>query len=205
MSFPEVVSLLKDILVGIAAATTAVVAVKGLRSWSRELKGKAEFEAARSLAHATYKLRDALRECRSPFYDHSELAHYNPAWEGPPDQADANQYAYIYKNRFAPVLADVQQFDSHVLEAEALWGSEIKLKTDQFRACVQELSGAMMADVANRRSNGEDFKHDLEFAKQVAGKVTYLPDEESNEFSKRLRDAVEQIEGQLRPHLRRNI
>lgn len=43
MSFPELILVLKDILVGIAAATTAVVAIKGLRSWSRELKGKAEF------------------------------------------------------------------------------------------------------------------------------------------------------------------
>ena len=120
MSFAELILVLKDILIKIiAAATTAVVAVKGLRSWSRELKGKAEFETARSLALATYKLRDALRECRSPFYDNSELVHYNPAWAGPPDQADANEYAYIYKKRFVPVFADVQQFDSHVLEAEA--------------------------------------------------------------------------------------
>lgn len=59
MSFPEVIAIVKDVLVGVAAATTAVAAVIGLRSWSRELKGKAEFEAARNLARATYKVRDA--------------------------------------------------------------------------------------------------------------------------------------------------
>lgn len=204
MSFPEVIAMLRDILVAIAAATTAIVAVIGLRSWSRELKGKAEFEAARNLALATYKLRDAVRECRSPFYDNSELANFNPAWGGLPDQADANQYAYIYKNRFAPVLTAVQGFDSHVLEAEALWGSEIKSKTDQFRACVQELNAAMGADVANRRSLGADFNNNPEFAKQIVDKVTYLPAEENNEFSKRLREAIKEIEEQIRPHLRRN-
>ncbi|PTR07103.1 hypothetical protein C8R32_10859 [Nitrosospira sp. Nsp5] len=204
MSFPEVFSILKDILVGIAAATTAVVAVKGLRSWSRELKGKAEFEAARGLALATYKLRDSLRDCRSPLYLVSELADYNPAaWSGP-NQEEADQFAYIYENRFAPVLTAVQQFDSYVLEAEALWGSKIKSKTDQLRACVQELNSAMAADIANKRSQGEDFKSDRDFAKQTKEKVTYLPDDETNVFSKRVRNAVEQIEGQLLPHLRRN-
>ena len=57
----------------------------------------------------------------------------------------------------------------------------------------------MMADVANRRSHGEDFKHNPEFAKQVAGTVTHLPNEENNEFSKRLRDAIQEIEEALEP------
>ena len=91
MTLSEVISIGKDIFLAIAAAITAIVAVMGLRSWSRELKGKAEFEAARNLALATYKLRDALRECRSPFYEISELAGYNPGWGGSADQAEANQ------------------------------------------------------------------------------------------------------------------
>lgn len=97
MTLSEVISIGKDIFLAIAAAITAIVAVMGLRSWSRELKGKAEFEAARNLALATYKLRDALRECRSPFYEISELAGYNPGWGGSADQAEANQFAHIYK------------------------------------------------------------------------------------------------------------
>ena len=38
----EIVSMVKDVLLGIAAATTVTVAVIGLKSWRRELKGKAE-------------------------------------------------------------------------------------------------------------------------------------------------------------------
>ena len=203
MVLSEVISIGKDIFLAIAAVTTAIVAVIGLRSWGRELKGKAEFEAARNLARATYKLRDALRDCRSPFYGVYELAEYNPSWSGP-NQGEADQLAYIYKNRFAPVWAAVQEFDSHVLEAETLWGLEIKVKTDQFRACVQELNAAMQADIANKSSQDEDFKHDPEFAKQTKAKVTYSPDDETNEFNKRIRIAVNEIESQVRSHLRRN-
>ena len=62
----------------------------------------------------------------------------------------------------------------------------------------------MAADVGDKKSHGEDFKSYPEFARQMRGKITYLPDDETNEFSKRLRDAIAEIEGQIRPHLRRN-
>ena len=68
MTTPEVITAIKDVLLGLAAATTAVVAVIGLKNWSRELKGKAEFEIARNMIRATYKLRNELQICRSPFY-----------------------------------------------------------------------------------------------------------------------------------------
>lgn len=121
-------SILKDILVGIAAGTTALAAVIGLRScWSRELKGKAEFEGARNLARATYKLRDALRHCRSPFYSGDEFPE-ETVWDRQDEQGEASKRAYVYENRFDPVRNAIQEFDSSVLEAEALWDQRLKPK-----------------------------------------------------------------------------
>lgn len=63
---PEITSIAKNVLLGNAAAATATVAVIGIKNWSREIKGKAEFEIVRNLIRATYKLRDELQICRSP-------------------------------------------------------------------------------------------------------------------------------------------
>lgn len=60
------ITAIKDIALSGAAITTATVAILGLKSWSRELKGKAEFEVGRALILATYKLRDELKYARSP-------------------------------------------------------------------------------------------------------------------------------------------
>jgi hypothetical protein len=203
MSFPEVISIVKDVLVGVAAATTAVAAVIGLRSWSRELKGKAEFEAARNLARATYKVRDALSDCRSPFYSGGEFPE-GTAWGRQGDQGEADKWAYVYKNRFDPVKDAIREFDSDVLEAEALWGSKIKAKTSTIRSYAQELYAAMQADVDDKRSHSENFKHDSAFKEQVKRKVTFMPDDKTNKFSKMIKKVVEEIEDEMRPYLRRN-
>lgn len=63
---PEFVALIKDGVLAIAGAVTACVAILGLRSWQRELHGKANFDAARCLARSTYKLRNEIQAARNP-------------------------------------------------------------------------------------------------------------------------------------------
>jgi type IV secretory pathway VirB2 component (pilin) len=61
------VTLIKDIVTGLAAATAAVIGVLGLRTWKAQLKGKTEYETARSLLRCVYRVRDAMRVVRNPF------------------------------------------------------------------------------------------------------------------------------------------
>ncbi len=67
MHATEIITIIKDIIISIAAATTAIVVYKGLEKWQNKLKGKANFDTAISLIKATYKLRDQISFCRSSF------------------------------------------------------------------------------------------------------------------------------------------
>jgi hypothetical protein len=49
MAYTEIITAIKDVLLGGAAVATASVAVIGLKNWSRELRGKADFDVARGL------------------------------------------------------------------------------------------------------------------------------------------------------------
>lgn len=72
--------ILKDLALAGAAVVTAWVAVLGLRKWREELRGKTDFEVARALARATYKVRDDLAACRMPLIRSSEFpADYSAA------------------------------------------------------------------------------------------------------------------------------
>ena len=62
MTTPEIVVLVKDCVVALAALVTGTVATIGLSKWRRE----ATFEVARALARATCKVRDEVRNCRAP-------------------------------------------------------------------------------------------------------------------------------------------
>ena len=104
MTMPEIFTAIKDIVLVIAAATTARVAVLGLKNWSRELKGKTEFKVSRNLIRATYKLRDEIQNCRSPFISDYEFPkEYKGSLGETSAEVEAQAWLFVYKNRWASV------------------------------------------------------------------------------------------------------
>jgi len=202
MSFTTFVDVARDIIVSGAAGFTAYFAWKGLSAWKSELEGKASFEAARMLAKATYRLRNAISYCRSPFISSHEFPEEYP---GLPTTATSQQegqaYAHIYGNRWQPVGAAVQEFEAALLEAEALWGKEIKAKGEVLRKCVIELQVDIDCLIQDKFTGGENFR-DKAFAQRVRATVNATRGED-NAFTTKINDAVEGIETELRPYLSR--
>ena len=60
MCAADVVSAIANVVTAIATGAAVGVAGWGLQAWKKELKGRADFEAARAMAKATYGLREAL-------------------------------------------------------------------------------------------------------------------------------------------------
>ena len=205
MTSPEILASIKDITLAIAGAVTASVAVVGLQNWNRELRGRAAFEVARSLARATYKLRDELGNCRMPvIWAHEFPEGYKNAGINRSAQHEAEGYAHVYSNRLAPVIAALQEFDTQTLEAEALWGADIRSITERLRKCVWELRAAIEANISNIQGGGEDFTSDREFGKMIRAAVSAGPNDSSNQLSTRISAAVGEMEDALRPHLRKS-
>ena len=201
----EWITAVKDVLLGGAAVTTAIVAVVGLNKWRKELEGKTGFDAARGLIKATYRLRDQLQICRSPFYSAHEFPEdYKGAAGGHSKEEETRAWVHIFKNRWDPVWNAIQEFDAQTLEAEALWGSGIRAKTDALRQCVRELNVAIDAVINDKATGGENFKADKEFAKSMRSIVAATRDDDKNELNQKIAKAIRGIEDEIRPHLRRS-
>lgn len=56
-------------IVALAAAFAAVSAYLGIRTWRAELKGKSEYELAKDLLKAVYKVREAFYHVRHIAYE----------------------------------------------------------------------------------------------------------------------------------------
>lgn len=204
MSPTEWVTTVKDVLLGAAAATTAIVAIIGLDKWRKELEGKTGFEAARGLIKATYKLRNQLQICRSPLYSALEFpADYKGGLGCLSKEEETKAWVHIYKNRWDPVWIAIQDFDTQTLEAEALWGTGIRTKTDALRQCVRELNIAIESVINDKANGGENFKADKEFAKSMRSIVAAGREDDKNEFNQKIAQAIFGIEDEIRPHLRR--
>ena len=205
MTPSEWITTVKDVLVGAAAVTTAVVAVIGLSKWRKELEGKTQFDAARGLIKSTYKLRDQLQICRSPFYSGYEFpAGHKGGLGGHTAEEETKAWIHVYKNRWDPVWNAIQEFDSQTLEAEALWGASIRAKTDALRQCVREVDVAIDAVINDKAVGGENFKTDKEFAKSMRSIVAAQRDDDKNEMNQKIAKAIRGIEDEIRPHLRRS-
>ena len=195
MAVLEVLAGVKEVVVTVAAAVGAGVAVFGLRSWERELIGRADFETARAVALATYRVRDAMDAFRSPFYT---------AGEFPRGSVEDGQeaWAHVYGNRWKGVAAAMTEFDAKLLEGEALWGAPIRDAASGLRECASALLAATQAVIDDKRDNGETFRADRDFAKAMRGTVSSSGGDD-NTFTRRSRVAVETLQEFLKPHLRR--
>ena len=204
LTWVEIISVSKDIVLTLAALVTISIAVYGVKSWSRELRGKAYFEVARGLIRATYKLRDELGYSRSPWTSASEFPKdYSPMPKDRTPEKEAEAWAYVFNNRCRPVAEALLEFEAQVLEAEAIWGSDIKLKTNELRQCARSLRVAMEAMVANEANGREDFKSDKGFGKEIKSDVWAMK-EDTNRLSQRIKNAVVGIEESVRPFIKRN-
>lgn len=193
MSAAELTSAAADLVTAIATLGAVVVAGVGLRTWRKELKGRADFETARQLARDTYALREALGTFRAPLYSSAEFP------DGDIDSAEG--YASMFQNRWRPLGAALATFESTSLEAEALWGAPVREKTDRLRRCVVRVFVAVEAFVDDKRSGGRDFKSDPDFGKRTRADVAGTPDSETNQMSVEIAAAVRDIEDFLKTHL----
>lgn len=197
----EIITIIKDIFISIAAATTAFVAYKGLQKWQKELNGKANFDTARALIRSTYKLRDEIEYSRSPFIPAGEFPkNYDPL--NKTDESRGDAFAHVYSKRWESIVEAIQDFDAYVLEAESLWGTRIKEKTNVLRSCVIELRTAMDAYISNEYSGGEYFK-DRDFSKSMRSIVSNTQ-KDKNELTLKINAAIKEIENEISPHLNRS-
>src|SRR5260221_5644218 len=70
----EALSTVKDLMVLIAAVIGSYVALMGLSTWKRQLKGHTDHELARRILVSLYKYRDAINGVRHPMMTNNEFS-----------------------------------------------------------------------------------------------------------------------------------
>ena len=202
MTTVEFFSIVKDVFLSGAAAITAYAAYRGLEKWKSELAGKADFEAARSFIRSVYKLRNAIESCRSPFVPAGEFPEgYRTGIAGLSDKEKGDAWLHVYNKRWEPVFDAIQEFDGSTLEAEALWGSEVKEKAQALRQLAGRLRASIDAYLRNEYSGNQDFA-DREFGERVRADLN-ASGLDSDSLTPAIKDAIEGIETIIRTHLRK--
>lgn len=122
----EWISLIKDVLLGIATIVTMFVAIYGLRAWKRDLVGKEVYAAARVLLKESHLVCQAVRKLRQPLWSYEkrlfteeEIKHTteNERWRISELEG--------YKERFGTFSEELKRYESAKLELRILIGSKV--------------------------------------------------------------------------------
>ena len=138
----ELSSLLKDIFLGVSAIIVAVVGIIGLTTWKSQLKGKAEFDIARTIMRSAFALRKDFESATFPLSSSVECADRIKR----PDESEGESRAldewHIRRKRLRPL-------DEHLYELrEADWEAEAILDADASGQVSKSITGL-------RRSYGD--------------------------------------------------
>ena len=202
--FLECISAAKDVIIAGAAVATASIAYSGLNKWRAEIRGRADFETARRLTLATYQLRDALRQARSPLILAQEFpeGYHEHFGAKKSDEEEADAWRHVYSNRWAPVMKVVQELDAAALEAEAaMWPGNVRETVDALRVCASDLFGAMESMIENAACGGRIFGSSPDHALTTRQRLSSSVSGDDNPMNSQIVAAVADIENLLRPHL----
>jgi len=199
------IGALANVVIAAAAGAGAVTAWRGLDAWRAELRGRNEYDLARRLLTALYRVREAIRAARSPSMSSSE-------YESRPDRAaddrpwSGKDMRYAYQQRWNRISEPLVELDTALLEAEALWGKVLKSSRAALQKCLADL---WVNIVRHLRANAPD---DLPFlqrkpmtAEEIEQNDAVVWDlgEGKDAFGDQVAAAVREFEDVLRPHLRR--
>jgi hypothetical protein len=128
MTYSEFIAVTKDVILASVGIMGAFVAVKGLNTWKRQLKGQSEYELARRILVSIFKYRDAILNVRHPAMWAYEMP--SPSLDEEKDMTQEQLRFYgtskAYQARWDKVQTERTSLYPDLLESEAIWGDELK-------------------------------------------------------------------------------
>ena len=189
-----------------AAATGAIVAILGLRTWKAQLRGHTEYDLARRLLRSVFKVRDEIAGVRNPFMSAGEIqAAFDAAGVKPQPELgfDKRSNQLVYEKRWSDLADALSTMQVELLEAQVIWGDRAKAIERDLRMCVAELNAAVSLHLRLERNDGLASRMT---ADKVSGAEAILwqvsDDPAQDAFTAKVSAAVAQFEALCRPALR---
>ena len=206
IDWPILIGTIKDVTLALAGIIGSVVAIKGLTTWRRQLKGQVEYDLARRLLRLTYQYRDAISAVRHPAMWTWEMS--TPPEDKLKTMNDKQIYFYgrfkAYEKRWDRVGEIRSLLYPELTEAEVLWEYEIK---DSF-AALSQLENKLFRRIQHQMEleNPDVHKYEKDDIKSLIDKkhdIIYATFSDDDVYKREFDENVDNIAAKLKNHLRR--
>lgn len=191
--------IIENLTTAAAVIGGAFIAFAGLNAWKKQLRGQTDYDLARKLMKAVYRVRNEIELARDPFIMPAETdAAVKAAGLGEFEKGNqAKQSEAVYAVRFQKVAAQYVELETEMLEAEATWGSEWTGVINDLEGCVKELRSAFQ----RFRSRHERPGNEPDKVNEIEEVVYSYKDKSRDKFAQKVDAAVRKFEDVARPHL----
>jgi len=196
MDAGHLVELVSNITVIVASA----VAIAGLSTWKRELKGKRDMELAEDVLGLFYRAEWAIKAIRFPVWDLREGQTREAQADEAPEQKEARDRAYVVFKRMRDNSDTFSELHTLRFRFMARFGRDKAKPFDEVDRILSEMSIAaeelaqLWEEQLKARAITESTKDEIkEFKRVIWSHGT------NDEIMSRLRAAVENIENVCRP------
>jgi len=167
------ISISSDIAVFVSAIIVATAALIGVKTWRRELTGKARFEVARRVMFLSYKFCEDFKSARSPFtFSYEHIERKVEEIEQPAITEVRNQW-FARSQRLRPVVEDLSRLQEAQWEARIILGANaascITEAFETFRQAYAEVSSAISTyfDIEEDAARSGAQYHDEKFLREL--------------------------------------
>jgi len=197
------VEFVRNIVLAITGVVAACVAILGLRTWRRQLKGHTEYELARRVLRAAYRVRDEIAYVRYMIVSSDEIA---AAFDDNDEAADLDvtterAVAAVRARRWQRLQEALSNLDLERIEAEVLWGSTaldalkpLQERVSELRRAAMELADRADEDAPREKAERERY---VQLRRIVNGSGS-----PQDQYAVSVAAAIAVLEGYLRPHMK---
>jgi hypothetical protein len=199
------VTLIKDIVTGLSALTAAIIAIVGLQAWKKQLRGKTEYELAQKYLRAVYKIREAFAWVRNPYQSRSEIAQAmtEAKFEGisfSDPSFPVKSTIAVYQKRFQKVTEAFLDLEAIMLEAETLWGEDVREHIKSLQKHSSKLFYVVQTYISDMERNAP---YNAEKDKERMATMYAITDGSAeNTFGNEVKETIKKIESFLKPRLK---
>ena len=201
----ELVSLISDIAIGVSAIFVAFMAFFGLRTWRKELTGKAKFTLARDVMLLGFKLKAHFEGARDLFTYSTEYTGRSRQENEPPNVSQVLNEWYARANRLKPLHENLIKIQEASWEAQILLSEDSSNRVSEtvavYRHRYGELSSTIYSYFETRRHEAATERpyKDQDWLEKLH-KIIYAQPED--DFSKQIDEATTKLETALQTYVK---
>ncbi len=195
-TWTDAVSALANGVIALTAVAAAIYGAKSLRTWWAQMHGSTEYELARRILTAVYRVRGSIRGVRNPMMSGYEYAG-RPGRTPDQPESDIEDVAFAYQQRWNPLQEARLKLDVDLLEAEALWDDALKPAEKALDDCIARLFVTLRVELEHRRKPRQIPSPDR------ASFILYAGAEDPDQFAEQVALAVKAFDVALKPKLKK--